>query len=184
MRALTPSEFQALREVAAALGTTEDKLAALVEFESEWDPQASNPRSSAKGLLQFMDLTAREMGFASSRALVDAFPDVESQLRGPVLWYLRPMAPFHTLQSLAMAVFYPAFRNASPDTVFPFKVRQANPGIVTVSDYVRHVESRLERARAALAHFISSAGEHPGTVAGVVVGLVGIAALAKWLSGH
>lgn len=143
MRELTPEERTALLDVAAALRVNPRTLAAEIQFESRWNPRIKNPGSSARGLIQFMDATARDMGFAGSLDLVLKYPTVPLQLAGPVLRYLKHWAPFPTDQSLFMAVFYPAYRNASPDTEFPERVQAANPGIEKVSDYVDFVWSRV-----------------------------------------
>jgi len=142
---VTVGELQALRDVARALGRPPDELAALIDFETAgtWNPQLKNPGSSARGLIQFMDLTAREMGYNGSADLVARFPTVEAQLRGPVLSYLSRYMPYPSLQALAMAVFYPAARYWDPEMSFPAVVQLANPGIRTVQDYVDQLERRL-----------------------------------------
>lgn len=116
----------------------------LIQFESAWKPGARNPSSGARGLIQFMPATAREMGYASADDLVAKHPTARSQIEGPVLKYFRGRASsFPTEQSLYMAVFYPKHMNASPDTVFSSRVQAQNPGIRTVQDYIDKVRSRL-----------------------------------------
>jgi soluble lytic murein transglycosylase-like protein len=67
---LSPDEDKALAKVSAELGVDKDSLYNLINFESNWDPQAKNvptlqkdgtmsKGSSARGLIQFMDKTAR-----------------------------------------------------------------------------------------------------------------------------
>lgn len=172
MRELSASEAAALAETAAALGVEPAWLAALVDFETAgtWSPAISNPHSSARGLLQFIDSTARDLGYADSDDLVRQHPTIEAQLRGPVLAYLSRWKPFPTLSALAMAVFYPAARYWSETAIFPRAVRDVNPGISTVGDYVRRVADRLDAARSALAGFLGSSGP---ALAGVA--LVGLA---------
>lgn len=144
MRELSTSEREALFSLSSDLDVAPKTLAAEIQFESGWNPQIKNPRSSASGLIQFMDATARGMGFPGGSAeLVRKFPTVETQLLGPVRRYLQMWAPFPTDQSLFMAVFYPAYRRVRPDKPFPRKVQEANPGIVTVQDYLDHVWSRV-----------------------------------------
>lgn len=153
MRKLTATEKGALLRVAGDLGVEPRTLAALIQFESRWSPTIKNELSSARGLIQFMDATAYEMGYlgpdtkrpakGASLALVVAHPDTESQLLGPVLDYLKPMAPYPTDQSLFMAVFYPAARKWPRSREFPELVQLANPGIKTVDDYVKHVWSQV-----------------------------------------
>ena len=127
----------------------------MVNFESGFNPKAKNPFSSARGLIQFMDATARDMGYESSLDLVTKYPTLEDQLQGPVIDYLRRYAPFETESDLYMAVFYPAARNYPGGTSFAdiFKDRdpqgwkkkydrfiKANPGILSPNHYVGYVK--------------------------------------------
>lgn len=143
---LTDKEKIALVEVANAIKANPQHLYALINFESRWNPKAKNPTSSARGLIQFMDATAREMGYKSSLDLVEKFPDIESQLKGPVKKYLMRYAPYPTDQELFMAVFYPKARFWPPLKAFPDSVQNANKGIKTVRDYVSWVYTKLNNA--------------------------------------
>ena len=155
MRALTPAEDAALSFVCKRVEVEPYLLAALIEFESSWQPLIKNRLSSARGLIQFMDRTAHRLGYAdpkapsekpwldASRVLLEAHPDTVSQLLCPVLRYLYPMKPFPTDQSLFMAVFYPAYRKVDPGTPFPERVRRSNQGIITVNDYLQKVWRRV-----------------------------------------
>lgn len=145
MRALTNPERKALAHVSERLRVDPINLAALIEFESRWNPTIKNPNSSARGLIQFMDATAVDLGYLDSAGLVEAHPSTVSQLLCPVVRYLARYAPFSTDQSLFMAVFYPKFRNAPADQSFPLKVQEVNPGIRIVSDYVEKVWKRAGR---------------------------------------
>ena len=117
----------------------------LIQFESAWNPQAKNKNSSARGLIQFIDTTAQTLGFASSLDLVSKYPDINSQLTGPVYRYLQQYAPFPDEKSLYLSVFYPAWRFKPDDTAFPDSVRAVNPGIDTVGDYVSKVRGGLSK---------------------------------------
>jgi len=130
----------ALDSLAANLGIPSLWLDRLLSFESGFNPLARNPISGARGLIQFTNTTARGMGYASADDLVSKFPSASAQLAGPVFAYLNPLRPFPTEQSLYMAVFYPAARNWPLVRAFPAAVRAVNPGIITVSDYVRRVK--------------------------------------------
>lgn len=153
-----------LIQVANAIGANPEDLRALIAFESSWNPKAYN-RSGAVGLIQFMPQTLKDMGYlpGALSAKVPAYgqgavpesikqevrnwftatyPDATAQLLGPVLSYFLSGKPYPTLQSLSMKVFYPAYRNVTPDTLFPVSVRNANPGIDTVGDYVAHVKKK------------------------------------------
>ena len=142
MPTLSPSEDRALGEVSAKLGVDKRTLFNLINFESSWNPSIKNPYSSARGLIQFIDSTARGLGYSSSQDLVAKHPTRESQLRGPVYQYLRPYAPFPTQQSLYMSVFYPKFRKVHPQTEFPDSVQRVNPNIRVVQDYVDKVNRK------------------------------------------
>jgi soluble lytic murein transglycosylase-like protein len=60
---LSPVEENALADIASKLGVASDTLYKLINFESGWNPEARNPYSGARGLIQFMPSTARGMGF-------------------------------------------------------------------------------------------------------------------------
>lgn len=152
---ISPADREALAYVAGRLKVPTDWLAALINFETagSWDPQKKNPLSSARGLIQFMDRTAVSMGYRNSLDLVQKYPTVAGQLRGPVLQYFQQWtAPPKTKQDFYFRVFLPEYRNASPDTVIysdrpelMARFRRQNPGIVTVGDYVRKLEARFQK---------------------------------------
>lgn len=54
---------RALNEIAGLLGVSVDWLHNMISLESAWKPQARNPFSGARGLIQFMPKTAAGMGF-------------------------------------------------------------------------------------------------------------------------
>lgn len=128
-----------LNLIAQQLGIYPTWLNSLITFESNWKPDARNPYSGARGLIQFTNTTAKTLGYANADDLYSQNPTDTAQLLGPVLNYLKPLTPFPTEQSLYMAVFYPVARSWSPDAEFPANVQQLNPGIKTVSDYVNKV---------------------------------------------
>lgn len=134
---------RALRDVSKLLDVNPIKLQYLIQFESNWKPAIKNPYSSARGLIQFVDKTAQGLGFQNSLDLVSQYPDIESQLRGPVYNYLKRYKPFPTDQSLFMAVFFPVARYWPSGKQFPNYVQKVNPGIRTPGDYTRKVYSRL-----------------------------------------
>jgi len=151
VKTLSPSEVATMNATAAALGVPASWLAGVINFETAgtWNPQIKNPLSSARGLIQWIDSTARGMGYDSAAALVAAHPTIESQLSGPVLKYFKPYMPFKTEQEFYFTVFFPKYRKAAMDTVIyaddaaaRAKFQAANPGIVTVGDYY----SKLKKA--------------------------------------
>ena len=120
-------------------------LAAVISFESQWVPNIKNPRSSATGLIQFVEPTARRLGTTTAQI---AEMTVRQQFR-LIGEYFGPSfsgrSSYPTLQSVAMQVFYPAARAWPRERAFPFDAdtAEANRGIVTVDDYMRRVEQRL-----------------------------------------
>lgn len=145
---LSASDILAAESVAKALSVPIDWLLSLIEFETAgtFSPTVKNPLSSARGLIQFMDETARGMGYAGSADLVAKHPTFDGQLKGPVYAYLKKYMPFLTKQSLYMAVFYPKYRNVSPDTLFSAAIRNVNPGIDTVQSYVDKVDKKKRKS--------------------------------------
>ncbi len=134
---LSASESAALVSTAAAVQADPQHLWEVVNFESRHNPKAANPLSSAKGLIQFMDATAKSLGYKDSQELVTKNPSYEAQMLGPVREYFKKVGPpFPTRQSLYMAVFYPKFRSVPLTTALPDSVRKVNPGVDTVGDYV------------------------------------------------
>lgn len=134
---------RAVNYVAEQIGVNPDDLNRLIAFESGWDPQAKNPYSSARGLLQFIDDTARDLGYRDSLDLVTKNPTRTDQLLGPVLQYLSRYIPYENPQSLYLAVFYPPARTWAPDREFPDTVQAVNPGIRTVRNYIEKVEGKV-----------------------------------------
>jgi hypothetical protein len=134
---LSPDEEVNLRMVAAGLGIDPAWLYKEIDFESEWNPRAVNGK--AHGLIQFEPTSAVELGYVDALDLVTKNPTRISQLVDPVWEYLKKYAPFHTEQSLCMAVFYPAYRFIPLDSQFPSWVTADNSGIKTPRDYLAFV---------------------------------------------
>jgi hypothetical protein len=162
MTTLTASENAALAQAAASIGIPAAWLSAAIAHESAWNPAAKNPNSSARGLLQWIDSTARGLGYASAADLVAKNPTREKQLIGPVVAYLSSYKPISSLEELGAVIFYPAYKNEL-DTALPAAVQKANPGIVTLRDYTsKYLLPKVE------------------TVAGVGVGLLALGLAAWW----
>lgn len=140
---LTKNQEKALQYVAKKIGVPRKKLWGLIQFESSWNPKAKNPYSSARGLIQFVNKTARGMGYKSSLDLVNKNPTIEDQLYNPVLKYFLQYVPYKNDQSLFMAVFYPKARNWPELKEFPDWVKEVNKNINTPLDYMTLVYKRL-----------------------------------------
>lgn len=176
---LSQSQSNALYFTAAKLSVTNPTdLADLINFESGWNPLAKNPQSSARGLIQFMDATAKDLGYSSSLDLVQKNPAIEDQLEGPVYQYLKRYAPYGTdRHKLFMAVIYPAAAKYPSST--PFKTIftdrfglvdgalkyaefiDKNPGIVTPAAYAEKVT-------------VAAKGGSSGNIAAAGTGIFGI----------
>jgi len=138
-----------IADVAQDVGTKPIHLAMLINFESNFQARAKNPRSSARGLIQFTDARARDLGFKSSLDLVNKFPTVNAQLDGPVRQDLKTYGPYKSEQDLYLTVFYPAARGWPSNKKFPAWVTEANPGIETPGDYARKVRQHSYKLFAA-----------------------------------
>jgi hypothetical protein len=139
---------RALNETASRIGVLPWQLFTVIYSESRWNPKASNPKSSAKGLIGFIDSTAQGLGYKSSQDLINKHPSIESQLRGPVLayftkvWKVKP----NNLTDMVGVLFYPKFRN-EPNKLLPESVRKVNPGINTLNDYANIMVKNYEAWR-------------------------------------
>lgn len=153
-----------MQAAADYVGIKSEWLYNVIALESAWKPNAYNEVSGATGLIQFIPRTMKSMGILSptlAQRIPDKgalskdlkaqarteflakYPTAEAQLNGPVRQYLRQYGPYTTEQAAYLAIFYPAYRNEPPYTVFPDSVRAANPGINTVQDYVNAVKKKI-----------------------------------------
>lgn len=135
---MTP-ELIALNQVAKKLKVSPKKLFMLINFESSFNPFAKNPKSTARGLIQFVDQTAIDLGYKNSLDLVNKHPTVISQLKTPVYNYLKQYKPFTSSNYLFLSVIYPKARNWSIYKKFPNIVPFYNPGIYRPIDYIKKI---------------------------------------------
>jgi hypothetical protein len=156
--------------MASEFGVDPALIVGQIEAESGWQPQIKNPNSTARGLIQFLDATAQGMGFDGSLDLVTQYPDIDSQLSGPVTQYWRMYAPYSNDNEFVLAVLLPALRKKPLDTVLSASIQAANPGISTLGDYVNYVKSKLS-AFAVVKDFLTS--EDGGISLGLLL-LVGV----------
>lgn len=152
-----------IREVAVKVGARPSLLDALINFETAgtYDPLIENPLpdSTAIGLIQINDPTARDLFGMSAKALVSKYPDFDSQMDNVVLPYLQHRkkyfndgSPLFTRHELYMAVFYPAYIKRDPDTPFSQRIQDANTydtaqGTVTIkspAEYAAFVDRRVK----------------------------------------
>ncbi|MFA7114921.1 MAG: transglycosylase SLT domain-containing protein, partial [Candidatus Omnitrophota bacterium] len=140
---IEPSNEERLSKVSEELGVNPEWVSSAIQFESKWDPNATNPLSGAKGLIQFTNTTAKELGYENAEDLAKKHPTIESQISGPVKDYLKKKGPFKDERDFYLSIFYPAGRNLPDDTKLPDNVRKLNPGINTVGDYVKLVKDSV-----------------------------------------
>lgn len=126
--------------VANAVGIHPSWLANVINFESGGNPQAKNPYSSATGLIQFMDFTAKGLG-----TTVSALYGMTGQQQ--MYWVERYFSPYKgrlsSQEDVYMAVFYPK-AIGNPDYRFPASVTAVNPGIYTPRDYAAMANRRAK----------------------------------------
>lgn len=128
------------------LGFHPSWLMIVMNNESGLDPKAKNPNSSATGLIQFMEETAKSLG--TSTAELKAMSNVK-QL-DYVLKYLKPYsAKVNTLADLYLAVFYPLSLYRTDDFVFPEWAVRANKifdinkdGVLTKREFRQYVANK------------------------------------------
>lgn len=133
-----------VNDIAAEFGVSPSILAGIIQNESGWNPTIKNPVSSARGLIQFIDSTAKSLGFPGGSAeLIAKYPDVDSQLDGPVRNYYKKFAPYANENEFILATFYPAYRKKPLDTALPANVVKVNPGLNTVGDYVNRIKRKI-----------------------------------------
>lgn len=148
---LSKDEKIVFLEISKKLSVNPKWLWNLIHFESKWNPSAYNPLSSAKGLIQITDSSARKIGYKDSYDAITRNKTRTDQLRNVVYPYLKRHTPFTTEQSLYMSVFYPAAKNWPETKAFPDSVLRVNPGIRTPLDYMKKVYKSLSL------HYIPSA---------------------------
>ena len=134
-------------QVAHRIGANPAHLAALIQHESRWNPQAQygdisgtkpfNPEI-AQGLIQFIPSTARGLGTTSQAIHAMTFDQQMDLVEEYMLDRARETlkgGPLDSLLKVALAVFQPAYMHLPPNTPLPASAQAANPGIRTIADY-------------------------------------------------
>lgn len=152
---LTPEERAALLAVAREVGCDPSHLAAVIAFESRWNPAAVNASYGATGLIQFLPSTARNLG----TTVEDLAGMTRVEQLAYVLAYLRPYAGrIGTLSDLYMAVLRPTAIGKPDDfaliTTEEGKAYTANKGLdldangqITKAEATAIVARRLDEGR-------------------------------------
>lgn len=128
-------------------------LMILINFETggTFDPQIKSPVSSAQGLIQVVDGTARGLvdrdgnEIKNTKDLIRIYPTIHAQLEvpneknkfgGPIFQYFSKLKPKkNDLYDLIACNFYPYARNKE-GYKFKHGIRKVNGGIKSVDEYV------------------------------------------------
>lgn len=165
---LPRANAQAIVEAADWVGGSGMHLAKVIWAESRMKPTAVNKATNATGLIQFMPATAKALGTSTAAlarmSFVQQMEYVRLYLEKVALgeWAGGEEGLLDTQFKMAAAVFYPAWRNKSPATVLPSKVRELNPGIKTMGGYLQFVLA----AKTPLDREMAAAGIKVGTLLG------------------
>ena len=142
--------YPCLEILAQKLNVDKSDLFALINFETggRIDPTIKNRSgSSAKGLLQFTDASARKLkdknghNLKSSAHLIKEYPTIKDQMEiptkhnkygGPVYQYLNMLAPYKSSEDLFMAVMYPPARKTG---ILPKHISVRNAGIKSAKQF-------------------------------------------------
>lgn len=100
---LSVADLAALEKTAAVIDIHPDWLAAVMSFESGFNPAAVNSQSNATGLIQFMPSTAKNLGTTVSALRAMSF---QEQLPY-VIKYFGEKAGLRSLEDTYLKVFYP-----------------------------------------------------------------------------
>ena len=124
----------AIQQAARKNGITPSLLAALIDQESGFNPNAYNPRSKATGICQFMAGTAPEVGIRDRR-------DPNQSIKGGALYLARMIKMFGDVDR-GLAAY-----NAGPGTVQRAKNRI--PNIPETQKYVKIILANQKNYQAA-----------------------------------
>lgn len=115
-------------EIATNLGIKADWLMVVMWAESKLNHLASNPNSSAFGLIQFMDSTMVSLG--TNRYALATMSNVK-QLDYVEKYFISigKKGKMNNIYDVYFAVFYPRFVGAADGVLFPQSVYNANKGM-------------------------------------------------------
>lgn len=166
IRRVSAQDLVTFVQICDRLGIDPDWLAAVISFESGWDPSIQNPKSNATGLIQFMPGVAKRLGVASDKSVAAAKLKAMS-IAEQLPWverYFRPHAGrMKSLSSVYAAVFGPGANSENvlaPDDRVIYRAPSAeyrdnagldkgNKGYITKADLASAAQSRLDAARSA-----------------------------------
>lgn len=114
---VTPRFISKMIDISGGLRTDPNFLMATIKIESDFDPLAANPYSSARGLNQMLDASARMVGLPSANAFRNL--SAVQQLDYVKLYYIRSggLGKLNTPEDCYLITFYPAAAGKSPAMV-------------------------------------------------------------------
>lgn len=134
---LTDSQVQVIADLASAIGTDSASLAAVIEAESSFNPTVINSTGHA-GLIQISTANVAALGYGTPQNMVANYPDIESQIPGPVLsyfqWAINTYGAIRSFQDLSMAVYKPAYIGSTSASLPADCVAQLNVYSAHLSD--------------------------------------------------
>ncbi|AXH73889.1 MAG: hypothetical protein [Bacteriophage sp.] len=110
----------AVYAASAKLGILPEWLMTAMHFESKLNPKARNPGSSATGLIQFMDATARDLGTTTDQLY--NMPG-EIQMNYVYKYLSRYAGKMKSLGDVYLAIFYPSALGKGPGYILPLSER-------------------------------------------------------------
>ncbi len=118
---------QKVRDISSLLGIPPDWLMIVMNFETggTFSPSIRNTGSTATGLIQFLESTAKSLG--TSTAELKEMTNV--QQLDYVYKYLKQFGPYKNLVDLYLAVFYPFSIKQDMNYIYPDHVYAANRGL-------------------------------------------------------
>jgi len=174
--AVKPADLQALVQSAYRLGIEPDWLAAVISFESSFQPKAQNKYSKATGLIQFMPNTAKALlGTATGDAAIQKLLSMSFQEQLPLVEkYFAPYRSRMTgVEDTYLAVFYPAAIGTNPDHIVGrpgsavYEQNQVfdpeKKGYITTDDITSTIRKRLTAAKNAGVITIPDGAPPPGS---------------------
>ena len=145
----TNDDLLALNSIAQKYNIPFEWFCNLINFETgkTFSPSVKNPTSSASGLIQFMEATARDLGTTTAALRAMTFKQqlvyVDKYLNKNGRGFInKKYPPNFTQLDLFMQIFYPAAMYKGPNYTFNQTVQNANPGIKTAGDYYNYCMKR------------------------------------------
>jgi len=145
MKKLDPLFINKVKKIATELDTNYLYLLAVMNKETAgtFSPSIKNPKSSATGLIQFVEQTAKDLGTTTAKL---AKMSQIKQLDYVYLYLKRFKGRLNTYADTYLAVFYPAAISKPDHWSFPNKIYSVNKaldvnkdGKITIADFKKWI---------------------------------------------